>query len=91
MQKYRFHWRHLDKKRWYKVEVEARGDEYAHLGMRSHITHKLNKPFKEIVVDHLFFRLDENGEVAERISLNQHPHDMQVLFANKVFAPGMKP
>lgn len=89
--RFRFFWRRPDATKWNMVHIKTAGPQYAHLGMQSHITHKLKKQLADVVVDHLFFQVDDNDEVTDQFSLNDREHLLQMLFANRIWNPGAKP
>jgi hypothetical protein len=88
---FRFFWRDADSKRFHPVKIMASEPRYANLGMNTHITRKLKRKLDEVVVDHLFYAIDDGNTLGQRFSLNDFDHELQVLFADRVWKPGEKP
>jgi hypothetical protein len=90
-ERYRFFWKSVDGEKFHQVTVAVAALQYAHLGMFSHITHKLKRPVDAVVVDHLFYRVNDDGSMGQWYSLNDREHEMQVHFKNRTWPVGAKP
>lgn len=88
---FRFFWRQVDSMQFRPVKIMASEAQYGHLGMLTHITRKLKREVGDVVVDHFFYRIEADGSLSDRYSLNDFQHELQVLFANQVWKPGEKP
>jgi predicted transcriptional regulator len=88
---FRFFWRSADSTQFYPVKIMASEPQYGHLGMLTHIAKRLKREIGDVVVDHFFYRIDEAGNTADRFSLNDFDHHLQILCANRVWKPGEKP
>lgn len=98
-QGYRFVWRYADNRNHWRTKSfpKAASVEQALQALHAHITKKLGKDLKDVVVDHVFYKVHQLKELegapawtSTPLALREVEHPFWFEFNNRVYAPASK-